>query len=193
MKYHHPLKAHRAVNLSTMKHFGMSYETATELNMAECKDCSYENESQRNETCIKCSERAGTTFSELSQFSSIKTAVIQAASTSCFPPEIIFALISRLSVENGKLAGPGWRPCKIRSYKWEEKGCYGLMQIPYSQGPDVSVKGDSVQHFTEGIERLIEFTTRISSTFTSFNPTEQTRAGLAAYDAGIHAIRTKRK
>ena len=52
MKCLYPLKAHRAVNLSTMKHFGMSYETATELNMAECKDCSFENETERNETEI---------------------------------------------------------------------------------------------------------------------------------------------
>ena len=173
-----------------MKHFGMSYETANGLNMAECKDCSYDDESQRDQICVKCSEKAGKTA--MAQLNSIKTAVIQAASTSCFPPEIIFAIISRLSIVNGKLADPGWRPCNLRGYKWEEKGCFGLMQIPYSQGPNVSVKGNSVEHFVEGIERLIEYTTGISSKVPSFSPLVQTRGGLAAYDTGILAVRSKR-
>ena len=71
--------------------------------------------------------------------------------------------------------------------------CYGLLHIPRSLGPTESFAGDSIDHFVEGIDTIINLTTQLGSTFKSFTPTEQTRAGLAAYDAGVSAIRGKRK
>lgn len=78
----------------------------------------------------------------------------------------------------------------ISQFRYEE--CYGLMQIPRSLGPNDVVAGDSVDHFKEAVEILIKLTTQLTSTFPSFSPTQQTRAGLAAYDAGVSSIRDKR-
>ena len=52
---------------------------------------------------------------------------------------------------------------------------------------------DSVEHFSEGIARLIQLTAYVSNTLTSFNTTEQTRGGIAAYDAGIAEVIDRRK
>ena len=52
---------------------------------------------------------------------------------------------------------------------------------------------DSVEHFKDGIARLIQLTTDISSTFTSFTEAEKTRGGLAAYDAGVVAVMDRRE
>ena len=78
----------------------------------------------------------------------------------------------------------------ISQFRYEE--CYGLMQIPRSLGPNDLVAGDSVDHFKEALDILIKLTTQLTSTFPSFSPTQQTRAGLAAYDAGVSSIRDKR-
>ena len=65
------------------------------------------------------------------------------------------------------------------------------MQIPRSAGPNDQYAGDSVEHFEEAIDILIKLTTQLTSTFKSFSPIQQTRAGLAAYDAGVSSIRDK--
>ena len=65
------------------------------------------------------------------------------------------------------------------------------MQIPFSWGPDTFHSGDSPEHFREGIGHLLKLTNQLSATFKSFTPVQKTRAGLAAYDGGVAAIRQK--
>ena len=113
------------------------------------------------------------------------------------------ALVSRLSIENNILKDPTqWHKCKRRKFRWisiyfkvfdffRHELCWGLMQIPASQSPNVNAAGDSVDHFLEGINELIALTTQMSGNFKSFSPSELTRAGLAAYDVGISSIQSR--
>ena len=66
--------------------------------------------------------------------------------------------------------------------------CYGLMHIPRSMGANDNNSGSSVDHFIAGISKLTGLTSQLSATFQSFTATEQTRAGLAAYDNGISCV-----
>ena len=65
------------------------------------------------------------------------------------------------------------------------------MHIPKSFEPDETVAGDSVQHFKQGIEKLTELNSQMAQRFKSFTAVQQTRCGLAAYDAGTFAIHNK--
>ena len=67
------------------------------------------------------------------------------------------------------------------------------MHIPASKNPNTNYAVGSVGHFREGIREIIELTSLITQSFTSFTPTQQTRGGLAAYDAGIQAVQAKSK
>ena len=95
--------------------------------------------------------------------------------------------IQRLSIDDDEFitTDDGWRQCLVKHYF--DKQCYGLMQIPESRNPNTSFAPDSVEHFEEGIRALIELTTHFAA-FESMTPTNQTRAGLAAYDAGFENI-----
>ena len=141
----------------------------------------------------------------------IYTEVVNASSVSCFPPEIALAIVSRkgetlnsfhakkffdslllpilrLSINDTDeliTTEDGWRPCLLNQYF--EKRCYGLMQIPESRNPNTTFAPDSMEHFEEAIRELISLTTKFA-TLESFTPTQQTRAGLAAYDAGFENI-----
>ena len=58
-------QAHRSVNLDTMTHYGMSYQTASGMvgqvsaQCAESSECPYEVEKDRTSNCISCSEQIG--------------------------------------------------------------------------------------------------------------------------------------
>ena len=126
----------------------------------------------------------------------IKKNVTEAASALCFPPEIMLALVSRLSIENGNFAqsptNDGWRPCILGSAKWSGEDCYGLMHIPRSQGADGSLGVDSIEHFINGLQYLLKLTNDVTNTFTAYTVHEQTRGGIAAYDSGLSAAADKR-
>ena len=65
------------------------------------------------------------------------------------------------------------------------------MHIRESLNPNTNHTGDSVEHFTEGITNLIQIISQLTQMFGTFIPEQQTRAGLAAYDAGACKIRSK--
>ena len=67
------------------------------------------------------------------------------------------------------------------------------MHIRESLNPNTNHTGDSIEHFTEGISNLIEIIGDLTQQFKTFTPEQQTRAGLAAYDAGAGAIKAKSK
>ena len=120
--------------------------------------------------------------------------VTEAASASCFPPEIVLALVSRLSIQNGSFieSNNGWRPCTLQSSlynAWDE--CYGLMHVPRSQGANDTHGVDSVEHFINGLSHLIGLTNQITSKFTSYSVGAQTRGAIAAYDAGLSTVTDK--
>lgn len=120
--------------------------------------------------------------------------VTEAASASCFPPEIVLALVSRLSIQNGSFieSNNGWRPCTLQSSlynAWDE--CYGLMHVPRSQGANDTYGVDSVEHFINGLSHLIGLTNQITSKFTSYSVGAQTRGAIAAYDAGLSTVTDK--
>ena len=50
-----------------------------------------------------------------------------------------------------------------------------------------------MDHFLQAIVILIDLIEQVSTSWTSFSVVEQTRAGIAAYDAGISMIRGKSK
>ena len=50
-----------------------------------------------------------------------------------------------------------------------------------------------MDHFLQAIVILIDLIEQVSTSWTSFSVVEQTRAGIAAYDAGISTIRGKSK
>ena len=58
-------QAHRALNLDTMTHYGMSHQTASGMvgqvdnQCAESSQCPYEYEKDRTSKCISCSEQIG--------------------------------------------------------------------------------------------------------------------------------------
>ena len=123
----------------------------------------------------------------------IKDNVTEAASASCFPPEIILAIVSRLSIENGAFiesTNGGWRPCTLlSSSEWDE--CYGLLHVPRSKGADDYHDVDSIEHFLSGLAHLINLTGQITNKFTSYSVNEQTRGAIAAYDAGLSTVKDK--
>ena len=100
-------------------------------------------------------------------------------------------LTSRLSIKNNEFAttSDGWRPCLLKNHFYEQ--CYGLMHIPASKMPNTAYAQDSVEHFEQGIQKLIDLTTLLAKTYRSFSPLQQTRIGLAAYDAGVQAVQSK--
>jgi len=188
-------QAHRAVNLQTMTHHGMSWQTAKQLTnlvspqCAESSVCPFEVETDRYENCITCSAEIAELHKPL--LNQIKQNVTEAALALCFPPEIILGLVSRLSIENGNFipspTNDGWRPCILSSAKWSGEDCYGLMHIPRSHGADSSLGVDSIEHFINGLEYLLDLTSQVTNTFKSYTVEEQTRGGIAAYDAGLSA------
>ena len=133
------LQPHRAVNLNSkkVKYFGMSKFTAQSLTgdqYTNCNNCPVELENKRSSQCVSCSTEIGIymyiviqmviiNFTIAKQHSSIlqtiKTNVIEASMDSCFPSEIILAMVSRLSIEKDELVttSDGWRPCKLKNYR----------------------------------------------------------------------------
>lgn len=109
----------------------------------------------------------------------------------------MLALVSRLSIENGNFiqspTNDGWRPCTLGSAKWSGEDCYGLMHIPRSHGADGSLGVDSIEHFINGLQYLLDLTNDVTNKFKSYTVDEQTRGGIAAYDAGLSAAADKRK
>ena len=67
------------------------------------------------------------------------------------------------------------------------------MHIREELKPNTSHAGDSVEHFAEGISKMIEMISQLTQQFPTFTPEQQTRAGLAAIDAGADKIRAKSK
>ena len=67
------------------------------------------------------------------------------------------------------------------------------MHIPASKNPNTDHAVDSIEHFVDGIYQIIELTSLIAQSFESFSATQQTRGGLAAYDAGVQAVEAKSK
>ena len=67
------------------------------------------------------------------------------------------------------------------------------MQIPRSKAPNTYFSGSSTDHFLQAIVILIDLIEQVSTSWTSFNVVEQTRAGIAAYDAVISTIKGKSK
>ena len=67
------------------------------------------------------------------------------------------------------------------------------MHIPRSHGADGSLGVDSVEHFINGLQYLLELTNNVAATFNTYTVDEQTRGGIAAYDAGLSAAEDKRK
>lgn len=67
------------------------------------------------------------------------------------------------------------------------------MHIPRSHGADGSLGVDSVEHFINGLQYLLELTNNVATTFNTYTVDEQTRGGIAAYDAGLSAAADKRK
>ena len=66
--------------------------------------------------------------------------------------------------------------------------CYGLMHIPQSLNPDQSVPGDSVEHFADGIQKLIDLSVNLGNKITSYNSEQVMRLVLASYDAGFVTV-----
>ena len=62
------------------------------------------------------------------------------------------------------------------------------MHLRANQNPNTFFGPDSVEHIKQGVSSLIELTTEITSKMSSFTVAEQTRGGLAAYDAGTGVI-----
>ena len=62
------------------------------------------------------------------------------------------------------------------------------MHIPRSINPNDSVAGDSIEHFKQGIGRLSELNSQMAQQFSTFTASEQTRCGLAAFDAGTSSV-----
>ena len=141
-------KPSRAVRFDYMTFHGMSYLTAqNEWTGAdsECKSdqmCPDKNETSRTTNCISCSHKIveGSRFSQdkfrwtnlcislLNQISAsesapaletLKSSVEEAGYEFCFPLPLIYGLISRLSVENGKLVPlqGGWTDCRQLRYR----------------------------------------------------------------------------
>ena len=73
-------------------------------------------------------------------------------------------------------------------FRWADEQCYGLMHMRANQNPNTYFGPDSVEHFKQGIASLIQLTTDITSKLSSFTVVEQTRGGIAAYDAGTSVI-----
>ena len=67
------------------------------------------------------------------------------------------------------------------------------MHIRESLNPNTSYTIDSFEHFSEGISNLIELISELAQQFPTFTPEQQTRAGLATYDAGSGMIGAKSK
>ena len=65
------------------------------------------------------------------------------------------------------------------------------MHIRESLNPNTSHAIDSLEHFSEGVSNLIEMISQLTQQFPTFTPEQQTRAGLAAIDAGADKIRVK--
>ena len=62
-----------------------------------------------------------------------------------------------------------------------------------NQNPDTVFGPDSVEHFKQGIQSLIELTTEITSSLPSLTVAEQTRGGLTAYEAGTSVVSDRSK
>ena len=67
------------------------------------------------------------------------------------------------------------------------------MHIRQSLNPNTNLAGDSVEHFAEGISNMIQMISQLTQQWPTFSPEQQTRAGLAAIDAGTDKIRAKSK
>ena len=67
------------------------------------------------------------------------------------------------------------------------------MHIRESLNPNTSHAIDSLEHFSEGVSNLIGMISQLTQQFKTWSPEQQTRAGLAAYDAGPDKIRVKSK
>ena len=66
--------------------------------------------------------------------------------------------------------------------------CYGLMHIPESFNPDQSVSGDSIEHFADGIQKLIDLSAKLGNKITSYSSQQIMRLVLASYDAGFITV-----
>ena len=123
----------RAVKLNKNRMIGMSSETASNLDVdSDCKKnskCQVSPESGRKNIRAECSRQIGNSLfstdkiansarSHKALLDEIKDKVVEAASNSCFPAEIVLALVSRLSVVNNSFrkSDAGWVPCQLSKY-----------------------------------------------------------------------------
>ena len=73
-------------------------------------------------------------------------------------------------------------------FRWADEQCYGLMHMRTNQNPNTYFGPDSVEHFKQGIASLFQLTNDVTTKLSSFTVVEQTRGGIAAYDAGTSVI-----
>ena len=95
----------------------MSYQTALSLSgeiddsCTESSTCPYENEKTRDSKCSSCSAEIAN--QHLRMIEPLRSNITEAAYELCFPPEIVMAMVSKLSVENGAALWisleTGWR------------------------------------------------------------------------------------
>ena len=76
----------------------------------------------------------------------------------------------------------------LKPDKFSNKMCDGLMHITESLNPDKSVPGDSIEHFADGIQKLIDLTVNLGNKITSYNSEQVMRLVLASYDAGFVTV-----
>ena len=138
-------KPSRAVRFDNLTYLGMSYLTAHVEwpdSDSDCKSdhvCPSYNETARLETCHSCSRKIGIeiisflrcsinfsnrfipmlAYESATAIQSVKSSVEKASFEVCFPTSLIYGLISRLSVEYGKLISlqGGWTECRQKRYR----------------------------------------------------------------------------
>jgi len=186
-------RPHRAVDLTLMDLYGLSSDTA-KPHSGTCPNVNSEScpsdEKMRSRDCHECSTLIAQ--NHWTALNEVLDEVTAATFEKCFPPEIILALISRLSIdENNQLvkSNDGWYDCKLSFY--EGKRCYGVLQIPERYGPD-SYLPDTVEYFDFGIELLVSLINQIGAEHSSYSNEERTRGGIAAYDCGTTQIRSNK-
>ena len=65
------------------------------------------------------------------------------------------------------------------------------MHIPESLFPNRDLVGDSVEHFENGIEKMIQLINQIEVAFPTFTPIQKTRSLFATLEAGLSSIQGK--
>ena len=147
----------------------------------------------------------------------LQSSIDEAGYEFCFPLPLIYALISRLSVENGSLVSlqAGWTQCRQLRYRLVQTGpyahfsrqlsgsfcfeslvmihyfsgerCYGVMQIPESMNP-VRFGPESMEHIGEAVTIIIDLIDQVRLKLPHLDSEQLTRRGIAAYDAGVNRV-----